>query len=56
MVEMLRMSNHEDILPSENVNFIVSVRGFYINYLRGLSTPKGLDLINLYDKKTKDLN
>ncbi len=56
MLEMLKMSHDQEIFPHEDVDFADSVRGFYINFLRGISTPKGLDLINLYDKKAKDLN
>ncbi|MFZ2341187.1 MAG: TetR/AcrR family transcriptional regulator [Bacteroidales bacterium] len=56
MLEILKMSHDQELFPHENVDFADSVRGFYINFLRGISTPKGLDLINLYDKKTKDQN
>jgi len=31
-------------------------RHFYINYLRGISTPEGLDLIDFYERKQKILN
>jgi hypothetical protein len=27
------------------------IRSFYINYLRGISTPKGLELITYYEKE-----
>jgi AcrR family transcriptional regulator len=56
ILEVCKMSNDNKVLPHENADFIDSVRDFYINYLRGISTPKGLELINLYDKKTKELN
>jgi len=51
MQEVIRMTNDNDIVsPDEFTNEKV-IRDFYINYLRGISTQKGLDLINLYDKK-----
>jgi AcrR family transcriptional regulator len=51
MMEVARLSNdknvfHPDDFPNEEV-----IRTFYINYLRGISTQKGLDLINYYEKK-----
>jgi len=54
MVEVLKMSNDKDILPYDSSECIYSVRNFYINFLRGISTQKGLDLINLYDKKKEN--
>lgn len=56
MLEMLKMSHDQEIFPHDNVDFTDSVRGFYINFLRGISTPKGLDLINLYDARQKSMN
>ena len=56
MLEMLKMSHDQEIFPHDNVDFADSVRGFYINFLRGISTPKGLDLINLYDARQKSMN
>lgn len=53
ILEMLKMSHDQEIFPHENVNFADSVRGFYINFLRGISTQKGLDLINRYDAGNK---
>lgn len=55
MLEMLKMSHDQEIFPHENVDFAESVRGFYINFLRGISTPKGLDLINRYDARQKSM-
>ena len=56
MLEMLKMSHDQEIFPHDNVDFSDSVRGFYINFLRGISTPEGLDLINLYDARQKSMN
>ena len=44
-----RMSNDKEI-PEGFENEEV-IRDFFINYLRGISTQSGLDLINLYEKK-----
>jgi hypothetical protein len=51
MVEVVRMSNEKDILNDDNFKSEDIIRNFYINYLRGISTQKGLDLINFYEKK-----
>lgn len=45
-----RMSNEKETVPEDFENEEV-VRDFFINYLRGISTQKGLELINSYDKK-----
>ena len=47
--EVLRMSGERDIYSSENNRNVF--RDFYVNYLRGISTPKGLELINHYNNK-----
>ncbi|MDX9725459.1 MAG: TetR/AcrR family transcriptional regulator [Bacteroidales bacterium] len=56
MTEVLKMSNDKDILPYDSSECINSVRNFYINFLRGISTQKGLDLINRYDARQKSTN
>lgn len=43
------MSGERDIYSSENNRNVF--RDFYVNYLRGISTPKGLELINHYNNK-----
>jgi len=48
--EVLRMPGEKDIYRSEN-NSRNIFRDFYVNYLRGISTPKGLELINYYNRK-----
>lgn len=45
-----KMSNEKEAVPDDFDNEEV-LRDFFINYLRGISTQKGLDLINQYDKK-----
>ena len=49
--EVARMSNDKDVFPPDNFINKDVIRNFYINYLRGISTQKGLDLINFYEKK-----
>ncbi len=51
LVEVVRMSNDKDLFPPDNFSDQDVVRDFFINYLRGISTQKGLDLINFYEKK-----
>lgn len=50
LFEVARLSDTEDIYHSEDANKKHVFRDFYINYLRGISTPKGLELINHYEK------
>lgn len=47
-----RMSNEKETVPEDFENEEV-IRDFFINYLRGISTQKGLELINKYDKGNK---
>jgi AcrR family transcriptional regulator len=51
MLEVAKMSNDKDIFPPNGFLSKDVIRNFYVNYLRGISTPKGLDLINRYEKK-----
>jgi AcrR family transcriptional regulator len=51
MFEFARMSNDKDVFPPDDFANKDVIRNFYINYLRGISTRKGLGLINLYEKK-----
>jgi AcrR family transcriptional regulator len=51
MLEVAKMSNDKDIFPPNGFLSKDVIRNFYVNYLRGISTPKGLDLINSYEKK-----
>ena len=51
MLEVAKMSNDRDIFPPDDFMSKDVVRNVYINYLRGISTQKGLDLIDYYEKK-----
>jgi hypothetical protein len=51
MLEVARLSNDKDIFPQDDFMNKDVIRIFFINYLRGISTQKGLDLINLHEKK-----
>ena len=51
LLEVVRMSNDKSVFPADDFMNKDVIRTFYVNYLRGISTQKGLDLINLYDKK-----
>jgi AcrR family transcriptional regulator len=51
MLEVARISNDSELFPPEDFMNKDVVRNFYVNYLRGISTPKGLELINKYEKQ-----
>ncbi|MCU0474297.1 MAG: TetR/AcrR family transcriptional regulator [Bacteroidales bacterium] len=51
LLEVARMSNDKSVFPPDDFMNKDVIRTLYINYLRGISTQKGLDLINFYDKK-----
>lgn len=51
LLEMARISNDRNFFPPEDYLNKDVIRNFYINYLRGISTSKGLKLIDYYDKK-----
>lgn len=53
LLEVARMSNDKNVFPPDDFSNRDVIRNFYINYLRGISTPKGLDLINFYENKGK---
>jgi len=50
MLEVARISNDDEVFPPDDFLNKDVIRNFYINYLRGISTQKGLDLINRYEK------
>jgi len=54
LLEVARMSNDKNVFPPDDFSNRDVIRNFYINYLRGISTPKGLDLINFYEKNKKN--
>jgi hypothetical protein len=53
MLEVAKMSNNRDIFPPDHFTDSEVIKNVYINYLRGICTPKGLDLINYHEKKNK---
>jgi AcrR family transcriptional regulator len=50
MLEVAKMSNDQDVFPPEDFLKKDVIRNFYVNYLRGISTPKGLELIDIYER------
>lgn len=53
MLEVAKMSNDREIFPPDHFTDSEVIKNVYINYLRGISTQKGLDLINYHEKKNK---
>ena len=51
MLEMTKLTNDTSVFPPDDFPNKDVIKNFYINYLRGISTQKGLDLINYYEKK-----
>lgn len=51
LLEVARVTNDRNVFPPDYFENKDVIRSFYINYLRGISTQKGLDLINYYEKK-----
>jgi len=50
MLEVIKMTVDKDIFPPDHFPGSEVVKNLYISYLRGISTPKGLELIDKYDK------
>jgi AcrR family transcriptional regulator len=55
LLGMVRMTERKDESLQE-FSSQEMIRDFYVNYLRGISTPKGLDLIDFYGKNNKQNN
>jgi AcrR family transcriptional regulator len=55
MLEVAKMSNGKEIFPPDDYMNKDVVRNVYINYLRGICTQKGLDLISHYEKRNKQI-
>jgi len=53
LLEVVKMSNDKDVFPPDDYLNKDVIRNFYINYLRGISTQKGLDLITFYENHNK---
>jgi AcrR family transcriptional regulator len=56
LLEVVRMSNDNSVFPPDDFLNKDVIRNFYINYLRGISTQKGLELINQYETHMIDPN
>ncbi|MFH0840983.1 MAG: TetR/AcrR family transcriptional regulator [Bacteroidota bacterium] len=56
LLEVIRISDEKDLFPAENFSNTDVIRDFFINYIRGISTRKGLDLINFYEKKRTSIS
>jgi len=50
LLEVARVTNDRNVFPPDYFENKDVIRNFYINYLRGISTPRGLELINKYEK------
>lgn len=55
MLEAVRMSNDKDLFPPEEYINKDVIKNVYISYLRGISTKKGIGLINSYDRHYKKM-
>jgi hypothetical protein len=55
ILEVAKISNDHELFPPEDFFRKDVIRNVYLNYLRGISTQKGLDLIDFYDKKQSSL-
>jgi AcrR family transcriptional regulator len=53
MFEVIRMSNDTDLFPPDDFLRKDVLKNVFINFLRGISTQKGLDLIDMYEKNDK---
>lgn len=53
MLEVVKQSNSNELFPPEIYHDKDIPRTVYLNYLRGISTQKGLDLINFYENQHK---
>jgi AcrR family transcriptional regulator len=51
MQEVVRMTNNNNDSTTDDFTNEKVIRDFYINYMRGISTQKGLDLINHYEQQ-----
>lgn len=59
MLEVSKMTVDKEIFPPDHFQGSEVVKNLYISYLRGISTPKGLELIDKYyktDSKAEEKN
>lgn len=52
MFEVIKMVNDRELFPTENFRGRDVLDNVYINFLRGISTQKGLELIDFYKKES----
>jgi hypothetical protein len=53
MLEVARISNDKNVFDPDSFPGQEVIRNFYINYLRGICTMKGLALVDFYEKNYK---
>jgi len=51
LMEVMKMSGDKDVSAEDDLINEDVIRDFFINYLRGISTQKGLELINFYEQQ-----
>ena len=51
--ELIRISADNEIFPLDKYSRNDILKNVYINYLKGISTPRGLELINIMEKQMK---
>jgi len=56
ILELVRLTNENEELSPDNFGSDVILHDFFINYIRGISTPKGLALIEFHEKKSISIN
>jgi TetR/AcrR family transcriptional regulator, cholesterol catabolism regulator len=52
MLEVVKMTNDRELFPPDSFPNEDVIRNVYINYLRGISTSKGLELIDYYENRS----
>lgn len=53
MLEVMKQSNNPELFPPDSFRDKDVPRFVYLNFLRGIATQKGLDLINYYENQYK---
>jgi AcrR family transcriptional regulator len=51
LLEVARLANDKEVISDDNMINEDMIKNIYINYLRGISTLKGLELINFYENR-----
>lgn len=50
LAEIVKMTVDKEVFPPDHFHGNDVIRNFYISYLRGISTSRGIELINKYEK------